>query len=114
MQQLKLEIETEPKKSANGKWDDTITFGMFTNVLEQYRAGEIGPADAWWMLGFDGPGLPETTEYLLTKKKAHIWNGHDTECHMYLSGGLGTMEKIISPDPCGKPVCQLCAAKAGV
>lgn len=48
------------------------------------------------------------------KQKAHLWNGIDTFCRMWSTGGLNTKKGdfILSSTACGKEVCSLCKNKA--
>ena len=52
-------------------------------------------------------------EYLIkesgTIKSAHYWNGIDTACRMWSTGGLNQNKKwSVFPDAQGHPVCTMC------
>lgn len=45
-------------------------------------------------------------------KKAHLWDGLDTYCRMYSTGGISARSHFrVFADPQGRPVCALCALK---
>lgn len=48
------------------------------------------------------------------KQKAHLWNGLDTFCRMWSTGGLNTKKGdfVLSSSTCGKEICSLCQNKA--
>ena len=50
--------------------------------------------------------------YLLNPNKpksvAHLWNGSDTFCRMYSTGGLRKKKQIVSESTLGKKVCTMC------
>ena len=56
--------------------------------------------------------------YLIRKSRpnarAHIWDGKDTACRMWSSGGLKqTLSDWVAVDvTCGQPVCSMCKANA--
>ena len=59
--------------------------------------------------------------YLVHKSKkgtaAHVWTGEDTACRMFSTGGLGRhalKKHLVTGDPQGRRVCQLCVSKSTV
>ena len=51
-------------------------------------------------------------EYLIRDKgakvKAHLWNGKDTLCKMYGSGGMNTSKFSLHLGTNGKDICTMC------
>ena len=51
-------------------------------------------------------------EYLIRNKgakvKAHLWNGKDTFCKMYGSGGMNTSRFSLYKSANGKDICTMC------
>ena len=45
---------------------------------------------------------------LKAKSAAHYWDGKDTLCRMYSTGGLSKLKQQIFNDPMGKPICSMC------
>ncbi len=45
---------------------------------------------------------------LKAKSAAHYWDGKDTLCRMYSTGGLSKRKQQIFNDPMGKPICSMC------
>jgi hypothetical protein len=50
--------------------------------------------------------------YLLNPKKnksaAHYWDGRDTFCRLFSTGGLTKRKQEVFNDPMGKPICLMC------
>jgi hypothetical protein len=42
------------------------------------------------------------------KQKAHIWNGEDTACRMWSTGGLKKELFVIDETSLGKDICVMC------
>jgi hypothetical protein len=58
--------------------------------------------------------------YLMRKKSpvAHLWDGLDTLCRMWSTGGMGGMSKgkkkfQVSKDHGGRRICTMCANVLG-
>lgn len=125
----------EEKKEATS-WNSRLDFQTFCAVLGQFRTGQIGEGEAWFLLGFDGDGgqtRPEArrrltrpsrqtlglapSAYLVpkegTKKAAHIWDGRDTACRMASTGGLSASGYTVTDSPGPRRVCALCKEKWG-
>lgn len=50
-----------------------------------------------------------------SKTRAHIWDGLDTKCRMWSTGGLISKKGYyISESREGREVCFMCQAKAGL
>jgi hypothetical protein len=45
---------------------------------------------------------------LKAKSAAHYWDGKDTLCRMYSTGGLSKLKQQIFNEPMGKPICSMC------
>ena len=45
---------------------------------------------------------------LKNKSAAHYWDGQDTLCRMFSTGGLTKRKQKIFNDPMGKPICLMC------
>lgn len=44
-----------------------------------------------------------------TRNSAHYWNGKDTLCRLWSTGGMNPRRKwIVAPDPQGHPICTMC------
>lgn len=50
--------------------------------------------------------------FLIGKKKgsAHLWDGVDTVCRMYSTGGMSRKKKTVSQSAHGRPICSMCLA----
>lgn len=50
--------------------------------------------------------------FLIGKKKgaAHLWDGSDTACRMYSTGGMSRKKKTVSQSAYGRPICSMCLA----
>lgn len=46
------------------------------------------------------------------KKRAHLWDGADTFCRMYLTGGLRQDRYEVADTHEGKPICLMCSTQA--
>jgi hypothetical protein len=48
--------------------------------------------------------------YRPTSKKgaAHLWNGHDTLCTMYSTGGMSKRRNKVMPTADGRRICAMC------
>jgi hypothetical protein len=42
------------------------------------------------------------------KSSAHLWNGVDTVCRLYSTGGMSKKKKQVTTTTYGRPVCSLC------
>ena len=53
---------------------------------------------------------------LKPKGKAHVWNGADTACTMWTTGGFRHDRAgwVVEATPRLRPVCQMCMVKTGV
>jgi hypothetical protein len=67
-------------------------------LLDQYMSQQISEDDFWWSLGFNFDGRQidmDNAVYLVNLLKkdnaAHIWDGSDTACRMFSTGGLGKL-----------------------
>ena len=51
--------------------------------------------------------------YLLNPKKnksaAHHWDGHDTLCRLFSTGGMTKRKQEVFDEPMGKPICLMCS-----
>jgi hypothetical protein len=56
---------------------------------------------------------PGDLMYLLNPKKnksaAHHWDGRDTLCRLFSTGGLTKHKQEIFNSPMGKPICLMCS-----
>lgn len=44
------------------------------------------------------------------KKSAHYWNGNDTVCRLWSTGGMNQKRGwTVHTDRCGFPICTMCA-----
>lgn len=46
------------------------------------------------------------------KKRAHYWNGTDTLCRMFSTGGLRSRQLVVADTSYGMPVCSMCRKAA--
>lgn len=42
------------------------------------------------------------------KSSAHLWNGVDTVCRLYSTGGMSKKKKQVTTTAHGRPICSLC------
>ena len=46
---------------------------------------------------------------LKNKSAAHHWDGHDTLCRLFSTGGMTKRKQEIFSDTMGKPICLMCS-----
>lgn len=46
---------------------------------------------------------------LKNKSAAHHWDGNDTLCRLFSTGGMTKRKQEISNDTMGKPICLMCS-----
>ena len=54
-------------------------------------------------------GLMYLLNPLKNKSAAHHWDGHDTLCRLFSTGGMTKRKQEISSDTMGKPICLMCS-----
>lgn len=45
------------------------------------------------------------------RKKSHLWDGKDTLCRLYSTGGIAGEKYMLSDSPREAGICQLCRTK---
>lgn len=51
-----------------------------------------------------------------TKSSYHLWDGEDTACRMYSTGGIRPTKPkwlVVFEPPKGKELCQMCKVNSG-
>ena len=89
---------------------------LFERVIACFRSGkqmkddpELIPYKS--MFSFSDPyEIPiDVNGFLLGKRVAHIWNGYDTACRMYSTGGITRKKRYhVSETNPGLPICGVC------
>lgn len=89
---------------------------------EQFDRGEISREDFRWLIGGAESGEKRAprkarvwSAYLVPRKRgsaAHYWNGDDSLCRMFSTGGLSKSNYLVSGDVAGRKVCALCRARS--
>lgn len=56
--------------------------------------------------------LKNRSRYLIRKfggkVRAHLWNGSDTECRLFSTGGMRKSNFVVTDETIGKEICLLC------
>jgi hypothetical protein len=46
---------------------------------------------------------------LKNKSAAHHWDGQDTLCRLFSTGGMTKRKQEVFDEPMGKPICLMCS-----
>lgn len=102
--------EKDRVKALGGMWDRAHKKWYIPEGVDQ------APFKRWMRVKKPTPqkqGLGTIGGFLIGKKKgcAHLWDGSDTVCRMYSTGGMSRKKKKVSASAYGRPICLLCLSK---
>ena len=89
-------------------WHASTRFAFDGRTAPRFRASRAGMDQKMFLIrtkNLDGNKSPKKTG------AAHLWDGSDTLCRMFSTGGINAVKYELSGDAKGRPICTMCRNK---